>query len=69
MKASVSVVIVKCELTYIQLAASMIHDEPAAQAWIAGSTNRPMPCSSRISSRAFSNAAAARPSVSPRTSR
>ncbi len=62
-------VIVKCELTYIQLAPSMIHDDPIAHAWTAGSMNRPRPCSSRISSRAFSNAAAALPSVRPRTSR
>ena len=69
MNASVMVVIAKCELTYIQLAPSIIHDVPWAQACTAGSTKRPSPCSSRIRCRAFSNASETRPSVIPRTSR
>ena len=69
MKASVTVVIAKCEFTYIQLAASMTMLVLCAQAWIAGSTNSPTPCSIRITSRAFWNASATLPSVAPRTSR
>ena len=69
MNASVTVVIVKCELTYIQLAPSISQSLPSAQACTAGSMNRPSARSSPISSRALSNASATLPSVIPRTIR
>ena len=61
--------IVKCVLTYIQLAPSITQSVPFAHACTAGSTNRPSPRSSPISSRALPYASATLPSVIPRTIR
>ena len=69
MNASVSVVIVKCELTYIQLEASITQAVLDAHACTAGSTNRCSDRSAPMISRAFPNACAARPSTTPRTIR
>ena len=63
------VVIAKCEFTYIQLAASPMNACASAQAFTLGSKKRPSPFSMWITSRALSNASAARPSTSPRTRR
>ena len=64
-----SVVITKCEFTYIQLAASITKAWPAAQACTAGSKKSPRSCSMWITERALSNASAARESTSPRAIR
>ena len=64
-----TVVMTKCELRYIQLVMSISHTLLAAQACTEGSTNRCSERSIEITSRAFANALATRPSTWPRTSR
>ena len=64
-----TVVIAKCEFTYIQLAKSITKACADAHACTLGSMNSPSPRSSETTSRAFSNASPARLSTRPRTSR
>ena len=69
MKASVTVVIVKCELTYIQLAASISHALPLRPRVHRGSMNRPSALLEPDELARVRERLGARPSVKPRTSR